>query len=88
MDFYETVFNFTHEDVTQLKYHLEILSNDTWYIFKTGFINLSSNPDNNIDDDNNIDYNKKNTTPGFELIFIILAVMLILFLRQKKFYVK
>lgn len=79
MDFYETEYTFTREDATQLKYHLEILSNGTWYIFETGFINLSSNPDNNIDDD------KKNTTSGFELIFVILAVILILFLRRKKF---
>jgi hypothetical protein len=39
MDFYETEFNFTREDATQLKYHLEILSNNTWYIFDTGLIN-------------------------------------------------
>jgi hypothetical protein len=79
MDFYETEFNFTSEDVIQIKYHLEILSNDTWYIFETGFINLSSNPDTNIDDV------KKNTTPGFELIFVILTVIIILVLRRKKF---
>jgi len=76
MDFYETKFKGKREDATQIKYHLEILSNGSWYTFETGFINLLDNP-------NDINDNNKNTIPGFELVLIIFSIILFLILKKR-----
>jgi hypothetical protein len=77
MDFYEAEFKGEREDATQIKYHVEILSNGSWYVFETGFIDLLDSPDNNIDD------NKKNTTPGFEIVLILFSIILFLIVKKR-----
>lgn len=76
MDFYEAEFKGEREDATQIKYHLEILSNGSWYTFETGFIDLLDNP-------NNANDNNKNTVPGFELVLIIFSIVLFLVLKKR-----
>lgn len=76
MDFYEAEFKGEREDATQIKYHVEILSNGSWYVFETGFIDLLDNP-------NNANDNNKNTVPGFELVLIIFSIVLFLVLKKR-----
>jgi len=77
MDFYEIEFKGTNKDATQIKYNLEILSNGTWYNFETGFINLVGYSSENINSEN------ENKTPGFEFLFIISSIILVLLLKKR-----
>ena len=83
MDFYEGTFKLNHSDATKIEYHLEILSNGTWYQYNTSFFNMFNDSEENIID------NKVNQTPGFEFILLIVSAVLLLIgrfykLRKKK----
>ncbi len=77
MDFYETQLQLTREDATQIKYHLEILSNGTWYMYNTSFIPMAKNSNENIINP------EKNQTPGFEFISALISMLIILFYLYK-----
>ena len=76
-DFYEAKLKLTHENATQIKYHLLILNNGTWHKYKTEYISLKIKPDENPVD------SKENTTPGFEILTVLASI--ILFVVKKSF---
>jgi hypothetical protein len=78
MDFFEAEFTLTHEDATQIKYHLEIMSNGTWYEYETDYIPISRISDNNTDD--SID----DTTPGFEIVLLLFSIFVFLIIKKKR----
>ena len=78
MDFYEGIFKLTHKNATRLIYHLEILSNGSWYKYNTSFFDMFINSDKNSIE------NQENQTPGFELILVVCSIMLLIFLLGKK----
>ncbi|PNX47016.1 MAG: hypothetical protein BV457_06530 [Thermoplasmata archaeon M9B1D] len=78
MTFYERTFKLIQSNATIIKYHLEILSNGTWYKYNTSYFHLYSNPDGKIIN------NEENQMPGFEFIFLIFSVILFLITRHYK----
>ncbi len=82
MDFYEGTFKLAHKDATRIIYHLEILSNGTWYKYKTSFFDMVVNSNDNMIN------NKENQTPGFEFILLIFSAILFLINRNYKLKVK
>jgi hypothetical protein len=78
MDFYEGTFKLSHSDATKIKYHLEILSNGTWYQYNTSYFYMFNNSDENIID------HKDNQTPGFEFVLLFFSVGLLLIIRYYK----
>jgi hypothetical protein len=82
MDFYEGTFKLAHKDATRIIYHLEILSNATWYKYNTSFFDMIVNSYENIIN------NKENQTPGFEFILLIFSAILFLITRNYKLKVK
>jgi hypothetical protein len=70
----------TRNDATQIKYHLEIYYNGTRYISNTTFYNLNTTGFNYIKEA----IEKPESTPGFEIIPVVIAVVLVLFWKQKK----
>lgn len=72
MDFYEGTFKLNHGDATKIEYHLEILSNSTWYQYNTSYFYMFNDSEENIID------NKVNQTPGFEFILLIVSAVLLL----------
>ncbi len=82
MDFYEGTFKLAHKEATRIIYHLEILSNRTWYKFNTSFFDMVVNPNENIIN------NKENQTPGFEFILLIFSAISFLITRYYKLKVK
>ena len=76
MDFYEAEVNLIHEDVTQVKYHLEIKSNGTWHQYEQNVISLLI--PNIIETDNTM----YNNTSGFDIPLITLSIVsVILFIK-------
>lgn len=78
MDFYEGTFKLTHNDATKIKYHLEILSNGTWYTYNTSYFYMFNDSDENIID------HEENQTPGFEFVLLISSAGLLLIRRRYK----
>ena len=78
MDFYEGTFKLEHNNATKIKYHLEILSNGTWYKYNIRYIDMFINSDKNLIE------NEENQTSGFELILMVCSIMLLIFLLGKK----
>ena len=78
MDFYEGTFKLTHSDATKIEYHLEILSNGTWYQYNTSYFYMFNNSEENIIDP------EDNQTPGFEFMLLIFSVGLLLIGRCYK----
>jgi hypothetical protein len=78
MDFFEADLELTHEDATQIKYHLEIMSNGSWYEYETDFIPIFRISDNNTDG------SIENTTPGFEIIILLFSIFIFLKLKKKR----
>jgi hypothetical protein len=78
MTFYEKTFKLINSNATIIKYHLEILSNGTWYKYNTSYFHLYNNPDEKIIN------NEENQTPGFEFIFLIFSLILFLITRHYK----
>lgn len=78
-DTYYTQVTLIKEGATQIKYHLEILSNESWYKSETSYIDLKI-------DENSIASNNSNSqsTPGFEPVLIISSILLALILKQRK----
>ncbi|RLF56583.1 MAG: hypothetical protein DRN27_09430 [Thermoplasmata archaeon] len=77
MDFYEAEVNLTHEDATRVKYHLEIKSNGTWHEYEPDFISLSIPATKEADD------TLEKSTPGFELVLILISIIFCLILRKR-----
>jgi len=78
MTFYERTFKLINSNATIIKYHLEILSNGTWYKYSTSYFHLYNKTDEKIIN------NEENQTPGFEFIFLIFSVILFLITRHYK----
>jgi len=78
MDFYEVELELTHKDATQIKYHLEIMSNGTWYGYETNYIPISRV------DGNNTDGLIENTTPGFEIVILLFSIFVLLIIKKKR----
>ncbi|MCJ7571857.1 MAG: hypothetical protein MUO82_08280 [Candidatus Thermoplasmatota archaeon] len=79
MDFYEGTFKLSHSDATEIKYHLEILSNGTRYKYNTSYFYMFNNSDENIIDP------EDNQTPGFEFIILLFSAGILLIIRYYKF---
>jgi hypothetical protein len=80
-DTYQAQCALLQEEATQIKYHLQIACNKTWYTTNTTFIPLVSET-------------KKNTsqtphdpvsTPGFEIILVVCAIALVFIKTRKRF---
>ena len=80
MDFYDAELELTRKDATQIKYHLEILSNGTWYEYETDYIPISRVKVN--DTDGSIE----NTTPGFEIVILLFSIFVLLKKKKEGFY--
>lgn len=72
MDFYEAELKLKQEDATQVKYHLVILNNKTWYKYETDYIYLKIKSDENPVDSN------ENSTPGFEILLVLSCIVMLL----------
>jgi len=81
MVFFEAEFKLTHGDATQIKYHLEIMGNGTWYEYETDYIPISRVNGNNTDD------LIEETTPGFEIVILLFSIFVLLKIKKKeRFY--
>lgn len=78
MDFFEAEIKLMHEDATQLKYHLEILSNGSWFEYDTNYVSLSVGTANNEEND------IKNKAPGFEIIILLFSIAVLVRINKKK----
>jgi hypothetical protein len=78
MDFYEGTFKPIHSNATKIKYHLEILSNGTWYHYNSSYFHMYNNPDEKIIN------TEENKTPGFEFILIVIVLSILLLTKKKK----
>lgn len=79
-DTYTGQVQLTRNDATQIKYHLEIYFNGTIYISNTSFYNLNTTGFNYTKKTNE----KQESTPGFEIIQILITVVLVLFWKRMK----
>jgi hypothetical protein len=79
-DTYEARCTLTHSDASQMKYHLGIFSNGTWYASDITFVQLASNPSGKPSQ--GVD---SPSTPGFEFFVCALAVILtgVLYSRRR-----
>ena len=77
LDFYEADLMLIHENASQIKYHLEICSNGTWYKYDYDYIDLRKNISNNSN------YNLENTTSGFEITLSVIGILFIIYLKNK-----
>lgn len=78
MDFFEAELELTHENATHIKYHLEILSNGSWYEYETDYVFLS------VDGNENTNDSVKLTTPGFEIVILLFSIFVFLKLKKKR----
>ena len=81
-DTYEVSFDLEHPEATYIQYSLIVNSNEGWktYLDKTKY-NLSEKQN----DDNGKDgTNKNNDTPGFELILVLISVIFISIILNKR----
>ncbi|MBS3778351.1 MAG: hypothetical protein KGY50_03550, partial [Candidatus Thermoplasmatota archaeon] len=69
MDFYNAELDLTNENATQVKYHLEIMSNGTWHEYDQNVISLSRPAKKETDN------TMENTTSGFDLFLLSLSVI-------------
>ncbi len=67
---YRTTITLIHEQATQCKYTIAIKANETWFYSEPAVIDLK------IDEQNNSHENKPNhnSTPGFELVLLFIAI--------------
>ena len=78
-DIYEGQVQLTRDDATQIKYRLEIYYNGTIYISNTSFYDLNTTGFNYIKKVKE----KQESTPGFEIILVVITVLLVLFWKRK-----
>jgi hypothetical protein len=82
LDTYETSFTLEHSEATYIQYSLVVNSNEGWktYLDKTKFnLTIKQNDDNGKDNNN-----KDNDTPGFEFFGILISVIFILLIFDKR----
>ncbi len=77
MDFYYAEFTLEQYDATLMKYHMELLSNGSWYSYPLDTFVLAHNHGTSNNDD------VERTSPGFETIIVLLVIFLYVFLRKK-----
>ena len=82
LDTYEISFALEHSEATYIQYSLLVKSNEGWktYLDKTKF-NLTEKQNGDNGKDNN---NKDNDTPGFEFIGVLISVIFILLILNKR----
>jgi len=83
---YETEITLRHDDATEIKYHIEIKVKDylgvDWTFSDTETLDLDTSGGSSNGGDNG---NGSSGTPGFELIFLLMAVIVgfVLFRRKR-----
>ena len=79
---YQTEVMLTREDATYATYYLKIKSSGIWYDYsdEAQIFNLSVKPDGNQSNGKN----DGDETPGFELVYLAISVMFILFIYTKR----
>jgi len=82
LDTYEISFTLEHSEATYIQYSLVVNSNEDWktYLDKTKF-NLTEKQNGDNGKNNN---NKDNDTPGFEFIGVLISVIFILLIFNKR----
>lgn len=75
---YRTTIALIHEQATQCKYTIAIKANETWFYSEQASINLRIDEEMNPPENNP----NKNSTPGFELVFLFISTILIVIRRQ------
>jgi len=78
---YETEITLRHDDATEIKYYIEINSIYGWSKSDVVKLDLDTTGSSSNGDDNG---NGSNGTPGFELIFLLTAVIVGFVLFRKK----
>ena len=76
-DFYEVNLILTNQNASQIKYHLEISSNETWYKYDYDFINLGRIIYNTSGEE------MKKTTSGFDILIVCVGIIFIIYLKRK-----
>ena len=87
MEYYEVKIKLIHENATQIKYHLEILNNETWYDFETKFVSLVVNENDSAN--STVSNSNDRSAPGFEVIIVISSIAIIIIFnmfRGKKLF--
>jgi len=77
-DTYQGQCTLIEEEATQIKYHLKIACNETWYTSNTTFIPLASDTKKNTSQDSH----NPVSTPGFEPSVVIVSIAFILFFNH------
>jgi len=80
-DTYQAQCALLQEEATQIKYHLQIACNKTWYITNTTFISLASETKKNTSQNPHDPV----STPGFEIILVVCAIALVFLKTRKRF---
>ncbi|MCX6664173.1 MAG: hypothetical protein NTZ75_07990 [Euryarchaeota archaeon] len=73
-DTYQAQCALLQEEATQIKYHLQIACNETWYTSNTTFMPLASDTNKNTSQDSH----DPMSTPGFEPSVVIVSIVFIL----------
>lgn len=79
-DTYQAQCALLQEEATQIKYHLQIACNETWYTSNTTFMPLASDAKKNTSQDPHDPV----STPGFEIILVVCAIALVFLWKPKR----
>jgi hypothetical protein len=74
-DTYQGQCTLIEEEATQIKYHLQIVCNKTWFTTNTTIIPLAIDAKKNISQDSHDPV----STPGFELSVVIVSILFFFF---------
>ena len=77
-DTYQGQCTLIEEEATQIKYHMKITCNETWYTFNTTFMPLALDTKKNSTQDSH----DPTSTPGFEMSLLVLSIALLLVFNQ------
>jgi hypothetical protein len=76
-DIYQGRCTLIEEEATQIKYHLKIVCNETWYSSNITLLPLADTKKNTSQEPNN-----RISTPGFEVTLIILSIASLIFFKH------
>jgi hypothetical protein len=87
-NYYEVDVTLLHDDATYITFSIDVYANNTWYQlrdFENVTLAAPSNGNGNTQNGNNNGNGNGNDTPGFEIIFVILALIIgfIFFTRKR-----
>ncbi|MFH1013200.1 MAG: hypothetical protein V1769_01680 [Thermoplasmatota archaeon] len=78
IDFYYAEFTLEQHDATLIEYHLELLSNGSWYVYSLDTLALASDHEV-LNNDDVVEL----SSPGFEMILVMLVIFSYACIRKK-----